>query len=111
MASQSRAQEQEKKTPPRRWHIANRSPSSATSTGDSPEGDSCSYTTDGPNMTLTTPPPGLIPTTPSSGGGDGELFDSHNIRFVVARERSMGRLWRDPKLSPVGGSIIPRVRM
>ncbi|KAM6489717.1 hypothetical protein JOM56_014740 [Amanita muscaria] len=38
-------------------------------------------------------------------------YDSHNIRFVLPREKSMenlenARLWRDPKLSPVGGNII-----
>ena len=149
-------EEQEKKTPPRRWHVtnththANTSPSS-TSGGDSPvslsgypyslsyEGNSCSSS---PGTTLATPPPAYfrlahrespirrghdsrrptssptpspnskrfvhtgIPVTPPGGSGDGELFDSHNIRFVVRREKSMERLWKDPKLSPVGGSII-----
>lgn len=61
---------------------------------------------------LTTPPtpktrtPALQRATPTE-----IKYDSHNIRFVLPREKSMenlenARLWRDPKLSPVGGSII-----
>ncbi|KAF8632414.1 hypothetical protein AX17_004855 [Amanita inopinata Kibby_2008] len=48
------------------------------------------------------------PTTPTMlTSPPGQLFDSHNIRFVAPMESvEAARLWRDPKLSPVGGSII-----
>ncbi|PFH50316.1 hypothetical protein AMATHDRAFT_4052 [Amanita thiersii Skay4041] len=44
------------------------------------------------------------PFTPMQQQQQQQYYDTHNIRFVMPKESS--RIWSDPKLSPVGGSII-----